>query len=421
VPRADPRRRDASPPLLATLALLAAAQANAQVRVAPLEVARFHLGPLELAPTLEISNLGIDNNVFNDERNRRDANLIVSPGSRLFLPVGRRVRLGGDGRADVGWFTREGAERYVDLRGAAAGEVDLGPLTLIAGAAGGRQRQRFSIEIDDRIRRESHELHAGGGLALGARTLLVLEAFTGGHRFDASTAQTVERGEAIARALDRDQAGARAELRYRLTDKTTVVAQGERSEDEFVLDPGRPTARRWQLLGGFDFSSTALVSGRLRAGVVKVPDEEAQAVPPYTGLALEASLRHPISWFAELRVDARRGVSWAVARGAIEGGDQRNAFVDELLSAQLAVGLPLDAVLRTSVSGDRARFLLPVIQQGLEVSRVDRRLTVRTSILWPIGQRIRLGGNVLWARRTSSFAGVAYEGWRYGLAAELIP
>jgi hypothetical protein len=34
---------------------------------------------------------------------------------------------------------------------------------------------------------------------------------------------------------------------------------------------------------------------------------------------------------------------------------------------------------------------------------------------------LRLGGNVLWARRTSSFAGVAYEGWRYGLAAELIP
>jgi hypothetical protein len=422
VPRASRPRREGALAPLGVLALLAAAPASAQVRVAPLEVARFHVGPLELTPTFAISNLGIDNNVFNDGRNRRDANLIMNPGLNAFLPVGRRIRVGGDGQMDVGWFTREGDERYVDLRGNAGAELDLGPLTLVAGARGGRQRQRFSIEVDDRIRRETHELSGGAGISLGARSLVVFEAFTGRLRFDSSTAYTPERGDQIRRALDRDWYGGRAELRYRLTDKTTAVVRGERREDEFVFDPEpRSSARRWDLVGGFDLAKTALVSGRLLAGVVSVPADEGQAVPPYTGLAIEASLSRNLAWFAQLRIAGRRDVSWAVSRGILESAERRNSFVDEHLSAELSLGLPLDAVLRTSLGQDRARFLLPVIQRGSELSRVDRRLTLRASLLWPIGQRIRLGGSVLWARRSSNFAGVGYEGWRYGLAAELIP
>jgi len=422
VPRASRRGRVGAPLLLATTALVAAGEARAQIRVAPLEVARFHIGRLELAPTFEISNLGIDNNVFNDSRNRRDANLIVSPGLRAFMPVGQRLRLGGNGRVDFGWFPREGGESYADLRGAGDGEFDVGPVTLIAGVAGGRQRQRFSIEIDDRIRRDSFELSGGAGVALGARTVLVLEGFSGRVRFDPSTAQTPERGEEIQQALDRDWVGGRSELRYRLTDKTTFVARGEREDDEFIYSSGSGnTARRWQVLGGFDFASTAVVAGRLQAGVVVMPDDESQVVPPYQGLALDIGLSRPLTWFAQLRVDARRNVAWAVSSGASGGSQKRNSFVDERLSTQLSLGLPLDAILRTTVAWERASFLLPVVQRGREIMRVDRRISVHGILLWPVGQRLRIGASALWAERTSNFAGVDYEGWRYGLAAELIP
>jgi hypothetical protein len=402
--------------------LLTPGEARAQIRVAPLELARFHVGQLELTPTFEVTNLGIDNNVFNDSRNRRDANLIVSPGLRAFLPVGRRLRLGGNGRVDFGWFPREGGESYADVRGASDAELDLGPVTLIAGASGGRQRQRFSIEIDDRILRESHELRGGAGVTLGARTVLVLEGFEGRLRFDPSTAQTPARGEEIQQALDRDTVGGRAELRYRLTEKTTFVARGERQEDDFASSPQPESgARRWRMLGGFDFSPTALVSGRLQAGLVVVPEDEGQVVPPYQGLALDVTLSRRLSWFGELRVDARRDVAWAVSRGFLEDSERRNSFVDERASAQLSLGLPLDAILRTTVAGEQARFLLPVVQRGRELSRRDRRVTVQGALLWPIGKYLRLGLNALWARRSSNLAGVGYEGWRYGLAAEFVP
>lgn len=408
--------------LIATALTVAAVPAGAQVRVAPLEVTRFHLGPLELTPTFEVRNLGIDNNVFNDSRRRRDSNLILGPGLEAFLPVGERLRVGGSGRADVGWFTEESDQRYVDLIGSTDAELDVGPLTLIAGASGGRQRQRFSIEIDDRIRRETRELRGGVGVSLGARTLLVLEGSTGGLRFDPSTARTPERGTEIKRALDRDTRQAEVELRYRLTDKTTLEITGTRREDEFLFDPAdRSAARLWQVLGGFRFARTALVSGRLQAGMVRVPDASDQAVPPWSGLALEASLARNLAWFARLQLDARRRISWAVSRGILATDQRRNSFVDESYAARVSLGLPLDAVLRTSVMRERALFVLPVVQAGREVDRVDRRLSVRTNLLWPVGQRLRLGFHVTWQRRTSTLRGVAYEGWLYGLAAEVVP
>jgi hypothetical protein len=46
---------------------------------------------------------------------------------------------------------------------------------------------------------------------------------------------------------------------------------------------------------------------------------------------------------------------------------------------------------------------------------------VQGALLWPIGKYLRLGLNALWARRSSNLAGVGYEGWRYGLAAEFVP
>jgi len=403
------------------LAACLAVPAQAQIRVLPVSagIDSVELGPFYLSPTFTIRNLGVDGNVFNSSDRRTDRTAILNPGLEVFLPVGRRLRVVADGGLDVAYFARESEERYVDHFGNADLELELRPLTVFAGVGGGQHRRRFTIEIDQRLRRSVSSARGGTRLNVGDRATFAFELATATELFagdEGASAQTTKQ------ALDRETRELTAELRYRLTHKTSFIATAQLQRDDFTSDPRastRASSRRY--LAGFELSRKALVGGSVLVGTRVFPGGGDQAAPVYSGLALSARLSRRIAWFAQLQVRADRDVSHSFRSGVVDGESRRNTYVHGRYGVGLDFGLPADLLARTSADLERSRYLLPILRAGRPQERIDRRWTLRGTLLWPVGTRLRLGATVSWAQRTSNFAGADYDGIYYGLAAELKP
>src|SRR6187397_2990320 len=64
--------------------------ARAQDDADPAEAARFHFGALRFTPSMAVSNLGVDNNVFNEADNpKQDTTAAVGPAVSLWLRMGK--------------------------------------------------------------------------------------------------------------------------------------------------------------------------------------------------------------------------------------------------------------------------------------------------------------------------------------------
>src|SRR5262245_45419784 len=70
----------------------------------PGDNARFHWGPLRFSPTLLLSSLGVDTNVFNETADlKQDTTAAVSPGVNLWMRPGR-ARLSGKATGQYLYF-----------------------------------------------------------------------------------------------------------------------------------------------------------------------------------------------------------------------------------------------------------------------------------------------------------------------------
>lgn len=382
---------------------------------------RFRLGPLWLTPKILLKSAGNDNNVFNDaEQPVSDRSAVFQPSTEALLPLGKRARLIGQGAVGFNYFQRQSEERSTDLSGSLRGELDVGPLTFFAAAAGGRHKQRFSVEVDQRLERTDSSFNAGADLRLTGRVRLTT-AMTGG-RFRYQSGVTVQ-GQDVKTSLDRDNRLWSATLGYALSKRTSLELSGERIEDTFLdTAPGREdTVRSYRLSGGFAFAVGALFTGQARAGWRHFPESASALVPAFDGLALGVNLGMPVGRLGNLQLLASRDVSYAVARVPGPDGPRRNSFVASRFGGTLNTELPLSLIVRPGLYFDRADYILPHVQGGLPFDRKDRVRTVSVALLRAFGQSLRVGGTIEWARRESDLNGFDYKRRAYGLTAEYTP
>ncbi len=122
----------------------------------------YTFGHLHLYPRLLLRNAGVSTNVYNAQAGAiPDSSIILSPVLEGQMPIGRRFRLQGQGELDFTWFGRETSERSTDYFGKGTLEADVGPLTFSVGGGGGQYRQRFSIDVDERLLRQEKTANAG--------------------------------------------------------------------------------------------------------------------------------------------------------------------------------------------------------------------------------------------------------------------
>lgn len=262
-------------------------RAGAQTELDPSETARFRLGVLRFTPSIRVSNVGFDNNVFNDaEDPKRDTTAAVGPGVDLWLKMGKS-RLSGKTSGQYLYFDKYDNQRSWNTN--VEGRWDL-PLSRIAPFVRGRRnntKDRPGYEIDSRVRLIQQEGGVGTSVRLSGKTSVVVEGARTRQRFNDKDPFL---GDRIAQALDRDSDLESVQFRVQLTPLTTFVVLGEALQDRFRYSPERD-AHSIRLSPGFDLRTGALISGKVSLGVRRFDGLAAQ-MPDYTGFVSNVSVSY---------------------------------------------------------------------------------------------------------------------------------
>jgi len=383
---------------------------------------RHKVGPIYVNPQIRVAS-GIDTNVFQSfAEPTRDAVTILSPHVDGVLPVGRRLYITGGGGMDVFYYRRQDDERSVDFFGEGRAELTLGPVVLYGGGGGGQFTQRFSIDVDDRIKRQ--EKRGYGGLTWNVTRRLSLTGQGMGEVFTFAPGEFRLGGD-IKEALDRNTLTAAGQLRFALTRRTTLVGSAERIEDRFFSQPPSfPRERESQrYMGGFEFSGRGLLLGRLLVGRRIYAGTVAEGTPPYKGPVVSADVALPVGSRVRFHALADRDVVYASSLVEVQTLRYRNAFIYERALGEMIVDLPFALIAAVNAGFESAEYLLPLPypDQFHLAMRVDHRWTLGGALYRRVGDNVRIGGNVLWARRVSNLQTFSYQGVRYGFVAEYRP
>ena len=384
--------------------------------------ARFRVGPLRFNPKLELRNAGRDSNVFLDPTNPvADSSIVVRGSVEGFVPVGRRVRLFGEGWLDWSYFRSFSTERSTDPGGEGRVEVDLGPTTLTAGGGAFQARQLYSIDIDERILREEQWGNAGAEWRISRRFLLSGGAEYRTFRYDPST-RTSSGNPFVAASLNRNNTTGTVAARYKLTSMTTAIVTGDVIEDEFQLSaPGLSTTRSYRYMGGVELGEKAFITGRFLVGQRNFPASSSGGLPTYRGPSYVGELAMPL--FNRLRLVGTFLRDVYVSAQAVRTAEERarNSYVLTQLQGSADIDLPLELLGRASVGFSEANYLLPTTVGGVPFPRVEHLYTVGGSLLRRFSDSVRVGGTVSYNRRVSTIPGNSYDRWVYGVSAEIVP
>lgn len=409
------RRAGGLPAALATVLLLAL-PAVAQSSEGTKKKGSFRTGPFWLTPRVVLYNAGSDSNVYNDEvAPVASGSGSLRPSLDVLLPVGKSLDLKANGWLGWSWFNDQDGQGSVD-RGAGGGaELRLGPLTFTGNAGKGWARQRFSIEIDERLDRTDESFGGGASVGLGRRFSVGGSVSESRYRYEPGVEVG---GDSVSESLDRDSHMLRGAAQVVLTNFTTLVLEADRQEDTFVSDPtlADPVAVSNRYAAGFDFVAGGLFTGTLRVGRRNYPSGQ-EAVPGASGTLLEANLRTGVGRLGRLTLEGARDISYAAERV----DEQRNSYVMNRYGVRLDTELPASLIARGWLRWEKADYVLPYEQAGTSLDRQDTVHIQGLGLFRAFGKSFSVGGTIEWWRRESPITGFDYVRRAYGITAEYTP
>jgi hypothetical protein len=369
----------------------------------------FRFGSVLAFPTVTLSSVGVDTNVFNDTIDpKQDTTFVLAPALEL------RTRFGKGSLVSVtapsyGYFRRYANQRSANVSQTVRVELPFNRVTARAIMNVANMRDRPALEIDTRVRRLVTTYGGAVDTRVSAKTTV---------RAEFSRSRTAfQEGQLVgttnlATALNRSGDALGVSLRYSLTTLTTLVVLAERLSDRFQATPER-NAAGFRIMPGVEFSRFALVSGSASFGYRKlVPDNP--NVPQYEGLAAKLDLasvirggtkiaasidrdvaysydiQHPyyVNTSTGLSVTHRIAVRWDVVAGT---GFQRLVYYDQ---RGLDPGAPSSAPVSAASGPDRGLIYttsvgyrpLRGLRVGLDARRSQRVATLnRTYLDWQVG------------------------------------
>lgn len=349
---------------------------NAAVR----DGARLRLGPFYFNPSLNIDNIGIDDNVFLDPETgepRSDFGFSMTPRLGTQLPLASRALLSFNVAPQVQYYQEYKEAQSVFHNVSSRADLFLGRVGAFGTAAVRIGRQRPNNEIDTRPshRRVSFE----GGLGYTPLPKLTFEAaaFRNTTAFDADEAFG---GTRLKDTLDEETDGVRAAIRQDLTPKTSVQVQATSARTRFAFSPIRDS-QTYRVAPGVKFALTALISGSAHVGYMWFEPENA-ALPAFSGVSADLDLsytlleatRFTVTWSRDLAYSYEARQPYYVVNGL--GGRIRRQIAGRV-----------DAILAYTQSESSYTAIAPLESdvQRLDITRVysadlGARLTRRSRV-----------------------------------------
>src|SRR4051794_1018221 len=184
--------------------------------------ANVHLGRVMVKPTIALSNIGIDTNVFNvaDQASpKRDFTLTLTPQTDVWLRMGRSW-VSSHVREDLVWYQTFASERSANETATIGWLMPFNRLVFNANADYLNTHDRPGFEISARLQRSELAYHGSGEFRAGSRTFIGVHGERQTIKFD--SVATFD-GISLREALNRTVSGAGVTVRYQLTPLTGIA------------------------------------------------------------------------------------------------------------------------------------------------------------------------------------------------------
>ena len=369
----------------------------------PLEGMPIRVGPLGLSPTLNITNFGFDDNVFNDADNpQSDFTMIVTPRVQARLRNGRILWSGSVGTGLV-YFKKFSDERSIDYGTDGRIDVDLDWFKPYALAMIQDTRERLNVELDARAPRTQTTVAAGGRAVVSPKTGIVFDArhvgvqFEQGVRFD---------GVPLSQTLNSGVNTFMGGVEFYLTPLTTFSLTAAREQQRFDESPDRDS-KTFRIMPTVRMEAPAIITGMLSVGYRRFKPVS-QDLPDYNGLVMQGSLSHTFLDRTKVDLILSRDVQYSF---------EFNEPYYLTTGFRVVVNQQLREDLDVRFTGGRDRLEYrqeETIADALpDVARTDRADLIDVGIGYRFRPTLRLGFDVEHARRMSERIGRDFQRTRF--------
>lgn len=273
----------------------------------PVKSARLHLGYLGVTPGIGLTNLGVDNNVFNETGSpKRDFTFTVQPSLNLWMHT-KRGLLSINGRLGFVHFNSYKSESSIGAFSDALYEYEFTRFKPFVSFSGLDSRERPGFEIDARVRRFENTLHAGlqARVASKSNIEIVIRRQTTSYAGSATFL-----GQRLQDALGRTLLAMDTNWRQRLTPLTMLVIAGSHETERFQFSPFR-NSDSLRLKAGFELGQFALIRGTAFIGYRNLKAVHGGRLPPFSGITSEVNVSYTAPTQTRLSAGTTRDVQYS--------------------------------------------------------------------------------------------------------------
>ena len=295
-------------PLSVCLFLLAA-EVRAQTQPQPpeaIESMPIHAGPVGLRPSVSITNLGTDSNVFNSaDHPQDDFTATIVPRIVARVRAGRLLFSYG-ANTDFVYFKDFKDEESVNFGSEGRLDANLGHLQPYVSTGWVSTKDRLNAELDARVPRTQRTIMGGTRIAVASRTSLVINArrfdldFDDGTQFD---------GADLAHNLNSRADSVEAGVQLALTPLTTLNMTASLQRDRFDSGPERD-ADTFRLTPSLQFDPTSLIRGTVMVGYRHFETID-PALPDYSGVIAQVLAGYTLLERTKFDLDLMRDVQYS--------------------------------------------------------------------------------------------------------------
>lgn len=363
---------------------------------APGDDALFQRGPLRLAPTMTLKNVGLDSNVFNEidaDDPESDFTATLTPAAAVWLNIGH-LRVASHHSVDIVYFQSHADQRSVGTSHDIKVEAPLNRLTPWFSAGTLSTRDRPGYEIDVRARRGENSLGAGADWNAGGRTSLAAGVRRNVIAFEPDGQLA---GAWLRQMLDRRADAIEVAVRHKVTPLTTAAVLASGGREHFAFSPIRD-GDSLRITPGFEFG--ARIQGAVWVGYRRT-DFVSPLMPDFSGLVASADVSYEMFSGTKVNLGATRDLVYSYEI-------DQPYYVQTGLSGTITQYV----VSAWDVQGRMARQRLAYqrLVEGVRADGgLDRVLTVGAGIGYHLSPDVRLGLNLDLHRRRSEGSRRDYE------------
>jgi hypothetical protein len=295
--------------VIAALTALAwsATPATGQDWGSPADGARMQVGPVALTPTISLTRIGIDPNVFNDESNpKSDFSATLQPAANAWVRLGRNW-LTINSQVSYTHFQEFADQRSLNTNQRVRLDVPFNRVRLFVGGGYANLKERPGLDIDLRARRAVGAQSAGADFRIATKTTLQVSAERTTERF---VPNALSSGIDLASTLNRDTNTVSLDLGQTLTPFTTVVLRGAVQQVRFVDDSSHDNTSQ-QVTAGFTFNQLALVRGQLSVGLLNIQPLGNSIAPGFLGYAADVNVSYMFRSSTQFGLRLQRSINYS--------------------------------------------------------------------------------------------------------------